>query len=245
MSELYLRTAQRNGQTIIEDQSFTAPLKIAKPFYRDTHTEVMLMCASPGLLEGDRYHMRLEMGDNTRTAITTQSYQKLFRTQTGFSAQDLDIAVGERAALAYLPLPVIPFAGSRFVGRTDVGLKRTSKLFFCDIVQAGRVGELYAFSEYSSRVRISIEGRPVFLDHTRLAPAEAAVEGIGFFEGHACQGFLYLYGFDPPNLPECMHLQHACSKAREGYSIRILGNSGDGLHRFARALFSECFPGQK
>lgn len=88
---------------------------------------------------------------------------------------------------------------------------------------------------------VSPAHRLAFLDHTRLCPKDATVGDIGFFEGYACQGFLYLYGMEPPELTLSDHLLCACSKAREGYSIRMLAGSGDAIHRFARHVLSQCF----
>jgi urease accessory protein len=224
------------------DCSFSSPLKIAKPFYRDNgYTELMIMCASPGMLSGDCFDMQFDLGENTKTIISTQSYQKLYNTGDEAARQTVRIHAGENADLFYCPHPVIPFVQNKFHSKADITLKPSSRLFFGDILTCGRhgMGERFAFSHYISRTLVSVDGKPVFLDAVRLVPDEAAVNGIGFFEGYACQGLLYVYGYDPISLPEHANLETAVTRAREGYSIRILSDDVAGVYQFAKELYTQ------
>jgi urease accessory protein len=241
LSELSISTIFENGKTVMSDCFFTSPFKVAKPFYRDNgYTEIMVMCASPGILAGDKYDINLEVSDNTKTIISEQSYRKLYNTGDGFSQQDTRIRAGENAALYYVPYPVIPFAGSRFHSRTDIDLRSSSKLIFGEIFTCGRdgMGERFAFSEFSSRTAVSVDGKPIFLDNCRLLGGEADFSGLGFFEGYSCQGVFFLYGFDDVSLPECEGIETAISKAQAGFTIRTLADSANKLYRFAGNLFS-------
>jgi urease accessory protein len=139
-----------------------------------------------------------------------------------------------------VPYPIIPFAGSRFHSRTDIELRSSSKLIYGEILSCGRdgMGERFAFSEFSSRTAVSVDGNPVFLDNSRLFGGEANFSGLGFFEGYSCQGVFFLYGFNDVLLPECEGIEAAISKAQTGFTIRALGNSANSLYRFAGNLFS-------
>jgi len=241
LSELSISTIFQNGKTVMSDCFFTSPFKVAKPFYRDNgYTEIMVMCASPGILAGDKYDINLEVSDNTKTIISEQSYRKLYNTGDGFSEQNTRIRAGENAALYYVPYPIIPFAGSRFRSRTDIDLRPSSKLIFGEIFTCGRdgMGERFAFSEFSSRTAVSVDGKTVFLDNCRLLGGEADFSGLGFFEGYSCQGVFFLYGFDDVSLPECERIETAVSKAQAGFTIRALANSANSLYRFVGNLFS-------
>jgi len=246
LSELSVSTAYKNGKTVMSDCFFTSPFKIAKPFYRENgYTEIMVMCASPGILAGDRYNLRFDLSDNTQTIISEQSYRKLYNTGDNFSQQHTHIQAGENAALYYVPYPVIPFAGSRFRSRTDIFLNSSSKLILGEILTCGRdgMGERFAFSEFSSRTAVHIEGKPVFLDNSRLFGSAvkdcgADFSGLGFFEGYSCQGVFFLYGFDDVSLHEREGIQAAVSKSSAGFTIRALGDSANSLYRFAGNFFS-------
>jgi len=225
----------------MSDCFFTSPFKVAKPFYRDNGcTEIMIMCASPGILAGDHYDISIDLSDNTKTIISEQSYRKLFNTGDGFSQQNTRIHVGENAALYYVPYPIVPFAGSRFRSRTDIYLHPSSKLIFGEMVSCGRVamGERFAFSEFSSRTGVSVDGKLVFLDNGRLInDGGADFSGHGFFEGCSCQGVFFLYGFDASldkrALPEREGIQAAISKSSAGFTIRALADSANNLYHYA------------
>ena len=239
MSELFVNTVSQNGKTVMSDYFFTSPCKVAKPFYRDDgYTEIMVMCASPGMLAGDRYNIRFDFSDNTKTAITEQSYRKLYNTGGDAAEQNIQIQAGENAALRYIPRPVVPFAGSRFRSRTEISLRSSSKMVFGEIFTCGRhgMGERFAFSEYSSRTVVSVDGNTVFLDNTRMIGGEADFSGLGFFEGYSCCGMFYIYGFGRVSLPDCGEVQAAVSKSSAGYTVRALSGSADSLYRFAERL---------
>jgi urease accessory protein len=55
LSEFYLTAAYRDGRTVMEDVSFTAPFKVMHPFYekKDVMT-VMLLTASAGIMATGR-----------------------------------------------------------------------------------------------------------------------------------------------------------------------------------------------
>jgi len=251
LSELSISTIYQNGKTLISDCFFTSPFKVAKPFYRDNgYTEIMVMCASPGILAGDKYDINLDLAANTKTIISEQSYRKLYNTGDGFSQQNTQIQIGENAALHYVPYPVIPFAGSRFRSRTDINLRFSSKLIFGEIFTCGRdgMGERFAFSEFSSRTIVSVDDKPVFLDNIRLLNdgtakgSGADFSGTGFFEGYSCQGVFFLYGFDKNftaiSLPQCDGIEAAVSKSTAGFTVRVLADSANKLYRFSKSLFS-------
>jgi urease accessory protein len=241
LSELSVSIVFENGKTVISDCFFTSPFKVAKPFYRDNgYTEIMVMCASPGILAGDRYNIRFDLSDNTKTTVSEQSYRKLYNTGDGFSQQNTQIQVGENASLYYVPYPVIPFAGSRFRSRTDIFLRPSSKLIFGEILSCGRdgMGERFAFSEFSSRTAVYIDGKPVFLDNSRLSgfadkDRDADFSGLCFLEGYSCQAVFFLYGFDEVSLPEQEGIESAVSTSSAGFTIRALGGSANSLYRFA------------
>ena len=86
LSELSVSMAYKNGKTVMSDCFFTSPFKIAKPFYRDNgYTEIMVMCASPGILAGDKYNLQFDLSDGTKTIISEQSYRKIYNTGDSFS----------------------------------------------------------------------------------------------------------------------------------------------------------------
>lgn len=229
MSELRIRAEADGGRTVITDHSFSAPLKIARPFYHGGMTEIMQMSASAGLLEGDEQDIRISVGENAVLRYTGQSFTKIFRAREKGAVQRVRLSVHAGGCLIYLPPPVIPFAGSRYQGFTEVFLEKGSRFFGWDIVSCGRAGmeERFAWTQYSTRFLVCLEGKPVCLEAQQLDPAAFDPGGIGGFEGYSHIGTAYLYGAEEVQLPA--HCEAAASRALAGFCIRAAGNSAEEI----------------
>jgi urease accessory protein len=244
VSELRLKTENHGGKTVVTDCRFTAPLKVAKPFYHASYTEVMVMQASAGLLAGDTYDMAITASSGARCAVTGQSYTKVFRAdgETGASSR-VRLDVGDGATLVWLSSPVIPFGGSRYDARTDVYLHEGARFFLCDILACGRVGmgERFAFTSYRAKTAVHVGEKLVFLDNTRLLPSKYDVSATGFFEGRTHMALLYLYGCGDFALPASESVEAAASCAAQGVCVRALGDSAQALSEFARGCAAALF----
>ena len=74
VSRLYLKAGRRDGQTYLQDVSFTAPYKIMLPFEKKGGgIQVMLLSASAGIMEGDRQNFRFEPIWNLSLSLTIKS----------------------------------------------------------------------------------------------------------------------------------------------------------------------------
>ncbi len=233
MSELYIKTEYDENQTVISDSFFTSPCKVAKPFKRGSGIEIMVMMASAGMLDGDRYNIRYDIGGGCAVKITGQSYTKLFKCEHDKIKQDTSIYVGDGAALYYAPCPIVPFGGSVFEANTSIYLEESSKLVLCDILSCGRsaMGERLEFTSYKSKIKVYSRNKLVFMDHTRLVPSEHDLFGTGFFEGRTHAGLEYIRGAQTENIPELDGVEAAVTRAAEGICVRALSDSADDISR--------------
>lgn len=240
MSELYIKAENQGGRTVISDCKFTAPLKIAKPFYKDNFTEIMLMTAGAGMLEGDFYNIGIDAGENASLKFTGQSYTKLFKSEKKGSSQSVKINVAENGELLYFPCPIIPFADSIYSAETEVRLEKNSKFAMCDIISYGRaaMNEKFLFKEYRSRTSVYVCGRLVFLDNVRLVSEEIFLAGTGFFENYSHIGMMYAYGYDIAEIPKIPEGEAAVSRALDGVCIRAAANGADDVYNFFVNLFN-------
>lgn len=239
MSRLYIRTGLSGGRTVISDSEFTAPLKIAKPFYHDSFTEVMLMTASAGILEGDSYDIEIYVSKGTALKFTGQSYTKLFKADKNGASQHVRIFVESGGKLIYRPCPIIPFGQSIFECNTEIYTEHDSVFAMCDILSCGRaaMNERFEFTSYRSRTAVYVDGKIKFLDNVRLIPKEADLLGIGFFEGHTHMGMIYVCGSEPSVPAEYADMEAASSKAESGICIRAASDSADDIQRLADGIF--------
>lgn len=234
MSRLYLKAENYAGRTVISESFFSAPLKIAKPFYHENFTTVMMMSASAGMLDGDCYDIEIKVCTGARLRFTGQSFNKIFRSTSGKGvAQKVKITVESGGELIYSPCPVIPFRESIFKGETDIEICDDSKIMMYDIFACGRtaMNEKFQFTEYRSRISVKKSGRLIFLDNTELLPSETDLCSTGFFEGNTHSGTMFCYGFPKPDIADAGE-NAAVTDTAEGWCARILADSSQHVTDF-------------
>lgn len=230
MSRLYLRAENQDNRTVITECFFTSPLKTAVPFYHKDFTEVMMMSASAGMLEGDEFDIRIHVCSGASLKFTGQSFDKIFRcSEGGKITRKVKINVESGARLIYQQQPAIPFAGSRFKGETDVRLHSGSVFVIQDVLSCGRAAmeEEFEFSEYRSRLSVKKNGKLIFLDNVRLSPDETDLSGTGFYEGYTHSGMMYADGVDIPDISE--DINASVTSAASGKCVRMLSDSAQSI----------------
>jgi urease accessory protein len=145
---------------------------------------VFLANLGGGLVDGDRIELRIEAEPETTALIGTQSSTKVYRSPRGCS-QRLDVRVGDGAAVAIVPDPVVCFAGATYRQEINVSLATTASLFLLDGYTAGRAarGERWQFARLESRTTIARAGATAMAEATKLDPAHGPlVERMGRFD---------------------------------------------------------------
>ncbi len=249
-SELYIKAGNVKGRTSLADYFFTAPFKIAKPFWDEQKNilNIIVMNASAGIMEGDRYRTSIKLSAGARVSLQGQSYTKIHRMTKGRAEQHNRFFLSAGAMLDYAPMPTIPYAGSSLHSVTECFLQNGSALIYSDIFACGRVkrGERFAFSEYKKCLKVYCQDELVLLDRQVLLPGSQDLEGIGFFEGFTHQATLAFIhdGFDrqlPDRLfdilKEYADIESGLTEIKKcGLMIRILGHSAEHLSRVINNL---------
>lgn len=254
-SELYIKTKAVNGVTMLEDSFFTAPYKIAKPFFDDTKgvMNIVVMSASAGIMEEDYYRMHIELGRSSKASLYGQSYNKIHRMKEGRASQFNKFFLEEEAFFDYAQKPTIPFADSSFHSATECYLKFGSEFLYSEVLACGREkrGERFEFKEYKNCNRVYYHEELIFLDSQLLSPSCQNLEGIGFFEGYTHQATLaYFCDRFNDNLLERLFgildnlpgIDFGLTKTKRfGMILRILGNSSDYLEKILFSLREEIY----
>ncbi|WP_039657666.1 urease accessory protein UreD [Clostridium tyrobutyricum] len=199
-SLLKIETQVKHNKTVLKNTFFSAPLKIAKPFY-DMQFNMMKLCmlnVSPGILSGDSYKIDINLGESSKLELYTQSYSKVFNMKEGFAKQKLNINLEKGAVLEYMPLPIIPYTNSNYTAINTITLKKTSTLFFRDIISCGRYkrNEVFQFQKFKSRTEIYLEDELIFVDNTFLNPEIQKLNEIGFYEGYTHQANVIVFNYN-------------------------------------------------
>lgn len=214
-STFRMSMAFRHGRTKVDDLYFEAPFKLMTPFHDGTHTDCMVMLASPGFLKGDAAHIDCTFGAGTDTTIRTQSYEKVLDTADGEASRTINLNLQDDAKAVFLPFPVIPFAHSTFSNVTIAHISPQSTFAYADVVTCGRVGmgERWKMHMFRNTTRIFVDepdgepihrGRPrkdrgepfphlVFADHLLLDPNRFNYTEIAMWGEYTHCGMMYIH----------------------------------------------------
>ena len=196
VSRISACAALKDGKTILEDLSFTAPYKIMTPFEKENGgIQIMPLCASAGIMAGDSQEFSYHVKEGADLEILSQSFEKIHKMDEGSASRTIEVQVDKNAALYYYPQPVIPFAQSAFDSKMTIHLEdETSKLFLLEIISCGRNAheERFQYRRFSSKVLLYRGEKLIYRDNTRYEPGKMPMEGIGLYEGFTHMANLFL-----------------------------------------------------
>ena len=248
-STVQIHITPRNGISHLASAYFTPPFKIANVTEdkNDPTLHLMLMCSSPGILDGDEQTLKFTLGANSRLQLHTQSYQRLFTMRRG-AIQSMEVDIGPNARFCWLPHPAVPHAGSIFKSRNRIVLAKRSQLIWGEVLTCGRKlsGEAFALSVYHSRTEVFVDDRLALLENQFLCPAVLPVTSFGQLEHFTHQASLittethtrkniedYLTG-QTTTRPG---LLGGITEGPAGFLVvRLLGHAAEHLHATLKAI---------
>ncbi len=193
ISELHILTTVAGNRTILKNAFFTTPFKVANITENKQSgvLDLMIMSSSPGILDGDEYRMKIELGKGSNLRLQTQSYQRLFNMK-GNASCTLEVRLEEGCSFCYLPHPTVPHRNSCFAANNKIFLTAGCRLIFGEILTCGRklTGEVFVFTKYHSKTEIYLDKRLVVKENILLEPSQFDLASIGQFEGFTHQGSL-------------------------------------------------------
>ncbi len=196
ISRISACAALKDGKTILEDLSFTAPYKIMMPFEKENGgIQIMPLCASAGIMAGDSQEFSYHVKEGADLEVLSQSFEKIHKMDEGSAARTIEVQVDKNAKLYYYPQPVIPFAQSAFDSKMTIHLEdATSRLFLLEIISCGRNAhdERFQYRRFSSKVLLYRGDKLIYRDNTRYEPDKMPMEGIGMYEGYTHMANLFL-----------------------------------------------------
>jgi urease accessory protein len=187
---LHITAAHNGHRTYLQQVQFSAPFKVMDITEdKAGHwLHLMLMSASPGILDGDVYDMAIAVEPNSALHLHTQAYQRLFQMQQG-ATQQLAVQLQTGASFCYLPHPTVPHAQSSFTNRSHFYLCNHCRLVYGEILTCGRKlnGEQFLLSKYHSRTKIFLNNQLVLQENLLVQPALLPVQAMGQMEGYTHQ----------------------------------------------------------
>ncbi|WP_330467414.1 urease accessory protein UreD [Micromonospora zamorensis] len=188
---LRLGFERRGDRTILHDLYRQSPLLVQRALYWDEEMPqlpcVMILTTSGGVLQGDRLHMDVDLAPGSQAHLVTQAATKIQEMDANYGSQIQRFTLAEDTYLEYLPEPVIPYRGSRFVTDTRVRLPESATMLYGEVLQPGRKyyrdGELFAYDLFSSSLRAERpDGRQLFVEKFVVAPRQFPVARLGVMD---------------------------------------------------------------
>lgn len=253
-SRVEISCKREGARTMLVDSFFDIPYKVVhygSKLLQD-HLEVMMMCYSPGVMDGDSLEIRVHCAERCEMKLFTQSFNKLHPMKNG-ARQFTNVTIDKQAIFQYLPQPTIPFKDSIFDTENSIEVAKDAHLIWGDIISGGRIhsGERFAFSRIHSKTKVYHEGRLVFFDNQLMMPERQPIEQLLFFEGHTHQGTLLVVSefagqlkkeLDEVLTEQFIDMSYGFTMCNEkALLVRALGESGDAMHEWLANIGDMCW----
>jgi len=235
----FLRTSLVAGQTAITRAQATNPLKLLCPQRTPNAAWVYVATFGGGLVAGDHVDLDVEIAAGTSCILTSQASTKVYKSPFGKLAQQTTNAtVGSGALLVIAPDPITCFADASYQQYQRLHLEPGANLVFVDWLTSGRRArnECWKFSRYASRIDITCDQGPIFLDSILLDPADGPLESPFRLGRFHCLALLVILGPDYQDVTSAIleeisqqpidpgsSLIQTASQISHGVVVRIIG----------------------
>jgi urease accessory protein len=253
---LSLELACDTGRTVIARQRSHPPLQIFGLQYNGCGSSAYLQIVNPcgGLFEGDTAEIEVSAGQGAHLHLTTQAAAKIYPAEHGaMTWQRTRLRVASGAILEYFPLPVIPFAGARYLQEMTIQVEPAGVCLVSEVLAPGRLarGESFAYDMVRSHTEGWMGGQPTLFEQMILEPTQRAYAGLGALDGKCYLATLYVLTSQPLGawIPtwnrrlaapyvDCVGITEL---AHGGLVVRLIGHTGqevlrrlDAVHRLIR-----------
>ncbi|MCF1708470.1 urease accessory protein UreD [Tabrizicola sp. J26] len=178
---------QRDGQAVLADLHQSGCAKAFLPRIHGPVPEVVFLNTAGGLTGGDRVGFSLSVAAGTRAVGTTQTAERAYASAGGVARMSVDLAVGQGAALDWLPQETILFDRAALERRTTVALASEARLVMCEMIGLGRaaMGETVRRLWLNDRREVRRDGKQVLVEPLRLADQTLAAGPAALGEARA------------------------------------------------------------
>jgi urease accessory protein len=177
LAQLSLEYASRGGKSALVERRHRGPLLVQRAFYPEgpdvAHT--YLLHPPGGIVGGDLLELDVRAQLGARCLLTTPGAAKLYRSPGRISRQRQRLHVESGARVEWFPQETIVFSGAESSSRLEVvlesdGPEGPGQFMGWEIIALGRPGsgERFEQGEFTSRLRIFVDGRPLLFERQNL-----------------------------------------------------------------------------
>jgi len=186
--KLILEHDSQRSKTIVTEQRTQVPLYVQKALHYDetvpSMAHVFILSPSGGVLQGDRYRTDIELKNNAISHITTQGATRIYKMNSNYATQIINLKVGKDCYLEFLPEQLIPYKSSRYYQKTTFTVDDSATLVYSETIVPGRVamGELFDYDIcYLRTLCYNDKNEIKFHDNSILEPKNQTMNILGMF----------------------------------------------------------------
>jgi urease accessory protein len=227
------------------------PLQLSRARYdiaRQPATAAFTLVHLGGILENDRYELHVAVGQDAAAQVTTAAATQVYRMPHGEARQEIRLRLAAGSRLAWLPEPLILFAGARFTQTTHVEIAPGARLDLLDVLVPGRLarGEIHQFERYENRLEVCApDGRCLVAERAVLEPRRRTIAATGVLGSTPVLGSLYILGDTVDAERWCAWVHQRDDRALgatalpngSGLLVRALGEAPSAVHARLRELW--------
>ena len=186
--KLILEHDSQRNKTIVTEQRTQVPLYVQKALHYDetvpSMAHIFILSPSGGVLQGDRYRTDIELKNKAISHITTQGATRIYKMNSNYATQMINLKVGKDCYLEFLPEQLIPYKSSRYYQKTTFTVDYSATLVYSETIVPGRVamGELFDYDIcYLRTLCYNDKNEIKFHDNSILEPKNQTMNTLGMF----------------------------------------------------------------
>ena len=234
-----------DGQSAATRVVSANPLRILVPQSRGVSVWASLSSFGGGVVAGDQTALQVNVGENARLYLGTQSSTKVYRRDhRAVATYTCSATVGNGGLLVLAPDVLQPYSGSSYTQVQDFRLTSSSGLLLLDWFSSGRIarGESWDFEKLQTRNRIWIDDQCVLLDALRLTSETGEMALKNRFGSYHVMGNLVVIGpmFQPIRQALAVAWQSAGSPRSRSLVWSLAEMPYGALVRFAATTWEDA-----
>ncbi len=197
--KLTLESDSQRNKTIITEQLSRVPLYVQKALYYDetipSMAHVFVLSPSGGVLQGDRYRTDIELKNGAISHITTQGATRIYKMNSNYATQMINLNVGKNCYLEFLPEQLIPYKNSRYYQKATFKIDDSATLVYSETIVPGRVamGELFDYDVCCLKTLCYDDKQEIkFHDNCILEPKKQTMNSLGIFGNKTAHSMMYV-----------------------------------------------------
>ncbi len=164
------------------------PSKVLRAIYYDPELPglpyVLLLNPSGGILQGDRYSYKFQLGEHAHAFLADTEATKIYKMDGNYASRFTEVNLGKDAVLEYISREVIPYARSRWYQCAIFRVSNGSRFFFSEIFCPGRIAanEFWDFDIFASKliVESTSDQKPLLYDALLFRSDDRQLQAVLF-----------------------------------------------------------------